>query len=123
VAYVAFVVLGQLAILLGLAWGAAWARNPYFRWLHLAAILVVAAEAILGVQCPLTRWEHDLRLSAGQAGYDLSFMARLLQGMIFVQAPEWVLGALHVAFAAVVLLTFVLAPPRRRKAAEPAPLA
>ncbi len=112
VAYVAFVVLGQAAILAGLAWGASWARNPTLRWLHLAMILIVAAEALLGIECPLTRWERDLRLSAGQAGFDLSFTARLLQGLIFVQAPEWVLAALHVTFAAIVALTFWLAPPR-----------
>ncbi len=112
VAYVAFVVLGQAAILLGLAWGAVWARNPYFRWLHLAMILIVGAEAVLGIECPLTTWERSLRLSAGQGGYELSFMARLLQGLIFVRAPEWALSALHVAFAAIVALTFWLAPPR-----------
>ena len=82
VAYVAFVVLGQAAILAGLAWGASWARNPTLRWLHLAMILIVAAEALLGIECPLTRWERDLRLSAGQAGFDLSFTARLMQGLI-----------------------------------------
>jgi hypothetical protein len=113
VAYVAFVVLGQTAILLGLACGAAWARNPCFRWLHLAAILVVAAEALLGIECPLTSWERNLRQTAGLHGFDLSFTARLLRGAIFVQAPEWVLAVLHVAFAGVVALTFLLAPPRR----------
>ena len=51
--YVAFVVVGLAAILLGLArrWG--WVRNVWFRSLHLLAILVVAAEAVCGITCPL----------------------------------------------------------------------
>lgn len=113
VAYVAFVVLGQAAILVGLSLHASWARNPAFRWLHLAMILVVAGEALLGIECPLTRWERDLRLSSGRAGFDLSLTARLLQGLIFVRAPDWLLATLHVVFAAIVALTFWLAPPRR----------
>jgi len=113
VSYVAFVVLGQAAILGGLARGSSWARNPGFRWLHLAAILIVAAEAILGIECPLTAWERNLRIAAGQHAADLSFTARLLQGALFVPAPAWVLSSLHVALAAIVGLTFLLAPPRR----------
>src|SRR6266496_370479 len=37
-AYVGFVVLGELAILVGAAFGCRWARNPWFRSLHLLAI-------------------------------------------------------------------------------------
>jgi hypothetical protein len=113
VTYVAFIVFGQAAILLGLATGASWARNPSFRWLHLVAILVVAAEAIMGIECPLTAWERNLRIAAGQHAADLSFTARLLQGVLFVPAPDWALSVLHVAFAAIVAITFLLAPPRR----------
>ena len=77
------------------------------------AINVELAEALLGIECPLTAWERNLRLAAGQHAADLSFTARLLQGVLFVPAPAWALSALHVAFAAIVGLTFVLAPPRR----------
>ena len=45
-AYVAFVAVGLLAILLGLVCGWRWVRNFWFRSLHLLAILVVAAEAV-----------------------------------------------------------------------------
>ena len=66
VGYVGFVVLGQLAVVVGIAshWG--WIRNPWFRVIHLLAISVVAAEAILGLHCPWTTWERDLRALAGQ---------------------------------------------------------
>src|SRR4029079_7904709 len=43
-AYVAFVVVGLLLILIGLACGWKWVRNWWFRVAHLVAILIVAAE-------------------------------------------------------------------------------
>src|SRR5438105_4588131 len=45
-----------------------------------------------------------------------TFIGDLLHNLIFVQAPAWAFTAGYVAFAAVVLATFVLAPPRRRGA-------
>ena len=35
--------------------------QSWFRYLHLGAIAFVAAEALLGVMCPLTVWEDALR--------------------------------------------------------------
>src|SRR6185436_10427005 len=57
----AFIVLGLAAVWLGAALGWRWVRNPWFRYLHLSAIAFVAAEAVLGVMCPLTVWEDMLR--------------------------------------------------------------
>jgi len=114
VAYVSYVVLGQLAIWLGLVLCWPWVRNPWFRWSHLIMIAIVGGEAVLGIECPLTRWERELRLLAGQATSGESFMGRLMHNLIFVSWPEWVINSLHVGFALLVLATFVLAPPRRR---------
>jgi hypothetical protein len=60
-AFVAFVVVAQLLILVGwlARWG--WVRNFWFRAVHLLCIAFVAVEAVGGIQCPLTTWEHDLR--------------------------------------------------------------
>ena len=77
-------------------------------------ILIVAGEAILQIECPLTRWERNLRELAGQATTGESFMGRLLHNLIFVDWSPWVVNCLHVAFALLVLGTFLLAPPRRR---------
>jgi len=99
VAYVSYVVLGQLAIWLGLMLRWAWVRNPWFRWSHLLMIAIVGGEAVLGIECPLTRWERELRLLAGQATSGESFMGRLMHKLIFVSWPEWVINSLHVGFA------------------------
>lgn len=128
-AYVAFVLLGFAAIWIG-AWRRwSWARRPAFRIAHLLCTLVVAAEALLGITCPLTEWEHDLRVSAGQLprfegpGPELapiSFVGRLVRSVLFYDAPAWALTTCYVVFGAFVLATFVLFPPRfRRSRANP----
>jgi hypothetical protein len=61
-AYVGYVIVGVVLILLGLLYRWNWIRNPWFRWSHFAMIGVVAAEAVLGIMCPLTRWENQLRV-------------------------------------------------------------
>jgi polyferredoxin len=113
VAYVSFVVFGQLAIWAGLLRGWRWVRNVWFRWIHLAMITVVGLEAALGITCPLTHWEDTLRALAGQEVQGDSFLGRLLHNLIFVDLPPAVIAAMHITFALLVLGTFVLAPPRR----------
>ena len=112
VAYVSYVVFGQLAILLGIALRWRWVRNPWFRWSHLLMILVVAGEAVAGITCPLTRWEGELRGLAGQPVSGESFVGRQLHNLIFLDCPPWLINGLHVGFAVLVLATFLIAPPR-----------
>ncbi len=116
VAYVGYVVLGQISIWMGLCFRWAWIRNPWFRWSHLAMILIVGAEAALDIECPLTGWERALRSAAGQTMSGESFVGRMLHDLIFVDWPPWVINTLHIVFALLVLGTFLLAPPRRRAA-------
>lgn len=112
VGYVAFVVVGQLAILVGLIWHWAWVRNFWFRLTHMLAIGIVAAEALCQIRCPITVWEDQLRLLAGQACGEGSFMGRLMHQLLYYNLPDWYFDVLHVAFGVLVLATFVLAPPR-----------
>jgi hypothetical protein len=111
-AIVLFIVGGLVAVWIGAALGWRWVRNPWFRYLHLAAIAYVAAEALLGVACPLTVWEDLLR---GGARPD-SFVARWVRRALYYQAPEWVFTVAYVAWALATLATLRLVPPRRRAA-------
>src|SRR5208282_4554460 len=88
-AYVAFVVLGQLTILLGVTLGWEWVRNPWFRFAHLAAIGAVALETALGILCPLTVWEDRLRTLAGQQVSEGSFIGRWMHRILFYDLPSW----------------------------------
>jgi hypothetical protein len=118
VAYVGFVVLGQAAILIGAALRWHWIRNLWFRLAHLAAIGLVALEAVWGMACPLTVWESNLRELAGQEFSGDSFMARLLHRLIFFQVDAAILDIAHILFAILVLATLVLIPPRWGKRAR-----
>jgi len=116
--YVTFTLGGELAVILGGALGWQWVRNLPLRISHLAAVVVVAAEALAGASCPLTVWEYQLRQLAGQhEEQQVSFVARLVRSLIFYDFPAWVFVAAYVAFAALVVLTLMLVRPvggRRR---------
>jgi cytochrome c biogenesis protein CcdA len=111
-AYVSFVVIGMFLILAGAICRWKWVRNPWFRWAHLVAIVIVGVEAVLGITCPLTDWESHLRKLAGQKPSEGSFIGRSLDDILFFSAPEWLLAACHIGFALLVLVTFCLFPPR-----------
>jgi len=113
--FVAFVVLGQLAILAGLALRRPWARDFRLRAAHLAAIGIVVLQAWLGVLCPLTILENALRARAGEAGYGDSFIAWWLHRIIFYEAEPWVFTAAYTVFGAMVLATWILGRPLPRR--------
>jgi hypothetical protein len=107
-AIVVFIVGGLVLTWAGAALGWGWVRNPWFRYLHLAAIGFVALEALIGVACPLTLWEDALR---GGARPD-SFVGRWVRTLLYYRAPEWVFTGLYVAWTAATLVTLRLVPPR-----------
>jgi hypothetical protein len=107
---VAFIVGGLLLVWLGAALDWRWVRNRWFRYLHLAAIAFVAAEALLGIACPLTVWEDLLRGGARPE----SFVARWVHRLVFYRAPEWVFTAAYLLWTLATLATLRLVPPRRR---------
>ena len=114
VAYVAYVLLGQAAIIVAAPFRWGWARNPWFRFTHLLAIGVVAYEALRGLRCPLTVWEEQLRALAGQS-FDSSqtFMGRLLHNLLFIDGqPEIFFTTLYIAMLVLVLQGVIMYPPR-----------
>ena len=110
--YVAVVVFGLAAILVGVWQGWAWVRNFWLRTIHLLMIAVVAFQAIVGITCPLTTWEYQLRVAAGDTGQPGTFVGRMVHYVLFFQLPHWVFTLGYVMFGAAVLLTFLLAPPK-----------
>jgi hypothetical protein len=129
-AYMGYVVFGQLLIMIGwpLRWG--WIRNPWFRVSHLAMISIVAFEAIMGWRCPLTTWEEQLREAGGQVVSEewkdghaytgevegISFTGRMLRRIQFAGdlCPENVNTIFYLA-AGIIVATAFLVPPRFRK--------
>jgi hypothetical protein len=121
VTYVSFVVVGELAILAGWLCGWGWVRNRWFRLSHLAAIGIVAFEAVFNIACPLTVWENRLRSSGGQEMADGTFIGRCLDKLLFYNAPSWIFTSAYIGFAALVVATLFLVPPRWRTRARLVP--
>jgi hypothetical protein len=118
--FIAFVIGGQAVILAG-AWRRwAWVRRRGFRIAHIAAIAVVAAQAWLGMACPLTLWENNLRQAAGESLYPGTFVGYWLSRLIYFEAPPWVFTAAYTLFGVMVLASWFIVKPRRQ--ADDAPL-
>jgi hypothetical protein len=109
---VAFIVGGLPTIWIGKWLGWSWVLDPWLRYAHLAAIVFVAAEALIGIACPLTVWEDALRGSV-QAE---SFVGRWVRRLLYYEAPPWAFTAAYVTWAVATLVTLKLVPPRRRAA-------
>jgi hypothetical protein len=117
-AYVAFVVFGFAAIVAGAIAGAGWARSFALRAAHLAAILLVCVEVVIGVICPLTSLENSLRIRAGAPSHPADFIGYWVDRLIFYNAPVWVFALLYFGFAALVALSWWRWPPRWPRSAD-----
>jgi hypothetical protein len=109
---VGFIVGGLVLVWVGAALQWQWSRNRWFRYVHLGAIAFVAAEALLGIACPLTVWEDLMR---GEVRPE-SFVGRWVHRLLYYRAPEWVFTAGYALWALATLLTLWLVPPRRKAA-------
>jgi len=107
-AFVVFVVLGFMLILVGLLARWSWVYNRTFRIVHLAAIGIVVLQAWFGQLCPLTVWENELRRRAGQSGYTETFVEYWLHEVLFYQAAPWVFTTIYTCFGALVVLVWFL---------------
>jgi hypothetical protein len=115
VLFVAFVVLGLVLVFVGkwLSW--AWVTNFSFRLVHLAAIAIVVLQAWFGVICPLTAWEMQLRQLGGGATYGGSFIQYWLSAILYYDAPAWIFSVVYSVFGGLVVASWVIVPPKRKK--------
>lgn len=107
-AYVSYVVVGLLLIIAGIVRRWQWIRNLWFRVSHLLLIAIVAGESIFGIWCPLTDWEFNLRIWAGQKPYQGTFISELMNKIFWIKLPESVYTTIYVSVALFVLSTFWL---------------
>jgi hypothetical protein len=110
-AIVLFVVGGLVLIVAGNLRGWRWVNGAWLRLAHLAAIMVVVAEAWFGVVCPLTTLEQALRLRAGDAGYGGGFIEHWVQRLIYYDLPGWVFVLGYTLFALAIVAAWWRWPP------------
>lgn len=93
-----------------------WFRNRSFRISHLAAVVFVGIEGLVGFLCPLTVWEYDLRRAAGQVfEREIPLVTRIIRTLLFHDFPPWAFTALYVGFAVLVAATFFLVKPEGKR--------
>jgi len=95
-AFIVFVLSGGL-----LVWR--WRR---LAWLHLPAVLWAVLLELNGWLCPLTPWEQQLRMAAGEAGYAGGFVTHYLLPVLY---PAGLERDMQVVLAAVVIACNALA--------------
>ena len=112
VLFVVFVVLGLILIFMGKILFWQWVKNPWFRIAHLLGVGVVVVQSWFGVICPLTIWEMNLRLKAGETVYEGSFITHWLREILYYQAPSWVFVVSYTIFGGLALASWFLVRPR-----------
>ena len=110
-AVVAFVVGGLALIIIGNLSNWRWVNGLWFRLAHLGAIIVVVAEAWLGVVCPLTTLEMGMRAKARATTYTGSFIEHWVQQLLYYDAPAWVFVLGYTLFGLLVVVTWLIFPP------------
>ncbi len=105
-AFVVFVVVGFMLILLGQLARWSWVHNRIFRITHLVAVAIVVIQAWFGQICPLTVWENELRRLAGQSAYAETFVEHWLHEILFYQAEPWIFTTIYTAFGLLVVLVW-----------------
>lgn len=129
--FVLFVLALQLLVLVGWPLGWMWTRNFWLRLVHLVCIEIVVLQAVVRLECPLTSAERDLRgpLRPAEPGDDdlpvgeygkarlnylegASPVARFCHSMVFPSIPKHIYPYVVAPFGLLVLLTWVLVPPR-----------
>ncbi len=108
---VCFILFGFLFITAGMVFNWGWTRNRLFRYFHLGLMLLVAVQALLGRVCSLTLLEHNLRMSAGEAGYKSGFINHFVNGLLYYDLPGWVFTLLYTLAAVLAVLLFRFWPP------------
>ncbi len=114
---IAFNVFGLAAVPLGAWRGWAWVRAFWWRALHLAALSLVAVQALLGDECILTLWQSDLMQAAGRSGYRAPFIQTWVERLIFWPLPMGFFTALYVLVWVYVLALWHWVPPQRKRRA------
>lgn len=117
--FVAFVVLGFIFIWIGYFTKQKFARNAKFRICHILAMGIVLCESLVGMICPLTEWENNLRVRGGQNQvYETSFIKEWIHKIMFFDFSELTFVIVYALFFALILLTFWVIPLDLRKSAE-----
>jgi len=112
-AVVAFNVFWLLAVPIGSLLGWRFVRNYMWRIAHIAALILVAAQAVAGRLCFLTIVQEYLQGRAGAEMGTPSLLTRIVSRAIYWPLPDWAFAPLYVLALVFAALLWRFVPPRR----------
>lgn len=96
-------------------WGAwrhwRWVRIFWWRALHLAALSVVALQAVLGRACFLTIWQSRLQEEAGREGFRAPFIQTWVNHQLFWNLPMTFFTVVYLLVWIYVIILWWKVPP------------
>jgi len=114
--FVLFIVFGLVLIWLGYFLNLNFVRNPLFRVLHLLGMGFVLVLTFLDKWCPLTVWENQLRLKAGQdIRYQASCVAYWIHRVLYFELNPVAFKTIYGLFFLALLLSLIVVSPKRRE--------
>ncbi|MBH89049.1 MAG: hypothetical protein CMF71_02300 [Magnetovibrio sp.] len=111
---VLFITLGFFLIPIGYKLGWEWVKDRKLRMLHFVMILFVAIEAVLGITCPLTSIEQNLR----GINQSKSFVAYWIEQIVYWDLPTQFFLFLYCIFLGWTFLVWRLCPPKKTRSAN-----
>jgi hypothetical protein len=112
-AVVAFNLFWLIVVPIGGWLGWRFVRNYWWRIAHIAALILVAAQAVAGRLCFLTIIQADLQGRAGGGIGAPSLLTRIVTRAIYWPLPDWVFAPLYVLALVFAALLWISVPPRR----------
>jgi hypothetical protein len=88
-------------------------RNYWWRIAHIAALILVAAQAVAGRLCFLTIIQEYLQGRAGGEMDAPSLLTRIVSRAIYWPLPDWAFAPLYVLALVFAALLWRFVPPRR----------
>src|SRR5579871_6326769 len=116
-AVLAYVVVGQLLIIVAAPFRWRWARNPWFRFSHLGVIAFVVYEQFNNIRCFLSVWEEKLKEWGGipAEAQNETFLGRVVSSLFKypnIRQDDPFFYAVYIGMFAIVAQALVMYPPR-----------
>jgi len=111
-AVILFIIFGFIAVPFGAKFKKKFIYEFWWRLTHLAAMVVVAVQAMLGKACFLTYIQSDLLESAGKKGYTVPFIQTYIDRIIYHNFPIWIFSIVYVILFLYTLYLWFRFPPK-----------
>ena len=102
-------------MIIGLPLGIA-LKSPLIRWAHLVGMVITGFFAVIGIYCPLTTWEEQLRWQADPGfSYKGSFLAEQLAKVLYPQIEPWIIRSASITWMVLTILAITVYRPKKER--------